>query len=304
MTQPTSPSIDRRRNAFRPELADARLEGRVASLRFVAGIVQQVRVPIAPVRKEPDSSLGYETEALLGETVRVFDTAGGWAWGQLQRDGYVGYLPVAALSAEYVAPTHRIKAPATFVYPDASIKTPPLAQLSLNALIAVGETPPDPRFAALNVGGYVYANHIAPVDSFARDYVEVAERMINTPYLWGGRSRTGVDCSGLVQLSFEAAGIACPRDSDMAAAELGERVVIPSDLEGLQRGDVIFWPGHCGIMIDSVMLIHANGHHMSTVIEPLTQAARRIHKSGGGTSASGPEISAIRRLASHRISAP
>lgn len=300
MTNLTTHTLDRRRHAYRPDLADVRLQGRVGSQRFVDGIVHQVRVPLAALRKAPDATLGYETEALLGEFVRVFDDADGWAWGQLERDGYVGYLQMDALSDTCVAPTHRISSPATFVYPEPSIKRPPVAQLSLNALVTAATPSVDDRFLALTGGGFVYARHARPVTTYARDFVEVAEHMVHTPYLWGGRSRLGLDCSGLVQLSLEAAGIACPRDSDMAAAELGDNVLVPADLEGLERGDVVYWPGHCGIMIDGVMLLHANGHHMSTVIEPLSQAVRRIRKAGGGSSATGPEISAIRRLPTPR----
>ena len=297
MTTPAT-TLDRRRNAFRPDLADARLEGRVASERFVAGTLRQVRHPVAAIRKAPDPALGFENEALLGERVTIFDEAGGWAWGQLERDGYVGYFSAAALSAELDPPTHRVKVPGTFVYPEPSIKLPPRAHLSLNAVVTVTATTADERFGALAAGGFIYARHVSPVDAFARDFVEVAEQLIHTPYLWGGRSRLGLDCSGLVQLALEAAGVPCPRDTDMAVAELGESVAVPNDLDGLLRGDIVFWPGHCGIMIDSVMLLHANGHHMATVIEPLSLAARRIRKSGGGATASGPEIVAIRRAPS------
>ena len=298
MTMQLPHSLDRRRHAFRPDLADIRLEGRVLSQRFVAGIEKQVRLASVPMRAAPDASLGLENEALLGELVTVFDDAGGWAWGQLKRDGYVGYFPSSALTADVVAPTHHVKAPATFIYPEANIKRPPMAQLSLNACFAATSPAPDDRFIALVGGGFVYARHVSGIDVFARDFVEVAEGFLNTPYLWGGRTRLGLDCSGLVQLALEAAGLPCPRDSDMGSAELGETMLVPSNFDGLMRGDIIYWPGHCGIMIDSVMLLHANGHHMSTVIEPLSQAARRIRKSGGGSSASGPEISAIRRLPS------
>ncbi len=290
--------LDRRLHAFRPDLADIRLENRVASARFVEGTIMQVRSPLAPMRKAPDPALGIENEALLGELVTVFDGAGGWSWGQLKRDGYVGYFPTAALATEITPPTHRIKVSATFVYPAPDIKQPPTAHLSLGAAFAVTATTPDERFVELAHGGFVYARHAAPLTILARDFVEVAEQMIYTPYLWGGRSRLGLDCSGLVQVALEAAGIPCPRDTDMAAAALGEAVPVLANLDGLERGDIVYWPGHCGIMIDGMMLLHANGHHMSTVIEPLSQATRRIRKAGGGNTASGPDISTIRRLPS------
>jgi cell wall-associated NlpC family hydrolase len=288
------PPPSRRRNAFRPDLADAALEGRVASQRFVEGVVKQVRSPSSPVRSAPDAKLGFENEVLFGETVRVFDEAGTWAWIQIERDRYVGYVPSAALSGDVLAPTHNVKVPGTFIYPDPDIKRTPLGQLSLNAAVTVTEH--GERFAALATGGYVIGRHLRATTSHERDFVEVAERLIYAPYLWGGRTRTGLDCSGLVQLALEAAGHVCPRDTDMQVAEVGTNVLIPGDLEGLLRGDLVFWPGHVGIMLDSVMLIHANGHHMAVAIEPLSQAVRRISKAGGGTTATGPGVSAIKRL--------
>jgi cell wall-associated NlpC family hydrolase len=291
----TNTPLDRRRHAYRPDLADSRLEGQVASERFVEGTRQQIRVHATPLRASPDPTRAYETEALYGETVRVFDDAGGWAWVQLERDGYVGYINSAALAADIIAPTHRVHAPATFVYPSASIKTTPLGQLSLNAHVAV--TTEDDRFATLATGGYVIARHLRDISTHARDFVDVAETLIHTPYLWGGRTRAGLDCSALVQLSLNAAGIACPRDTDMQAAEVGTNVPIPGNLDDLQRGDLVYWPGHVGILIDGIMLLHANGHHMATVIEPLSQAVRRIASATGGTTASGPQISAIKRIA-------
>jgi cell wall-associated NlpC family hydrolase len=243
----------------------------------------------------PSDARGLDNEVVFGERVRVFDDAGGWAWVQLARDNYMGYVPAAALSGESVATTHRVKVPATFVYPEANIKSTPLGQLSLGAEVAVaGE---GDRFVPLATGGYVIARHLNATGIFARDFVEVAESLIHTPYLWGGRTRSGLDCSGLVQVALEAAGHACPRDSDMQASEVGETVLVPSDLEGLRRGDLIFWPGHVGLLIDSVMLLHANAFHMATVIEPLSQAVRRIAKGNTATGDRGQSISAIKRLA-------
>ncbi len=294
MTTP-QPPLDRRRHAYRPDLADSRLQDKVASQNFVAATHKQVRAFALPMRAVPDVTAGYENEVLYGETVSVFEDAGGWAWVQLERDGYIGYVASAALSDELVEPTHRVKVPSTFVYPEAHIKRPPLGQLSLNAVVAV--TTDDDRFALLATGGYVIARHLSPLVTFARDYVDAAETLIHTPYLWGGRTHAGLDCSALVQLALETAGISCPRDTDMQAIEVGEPVPVPHDLEGLHRGDLVFWAGHVGVMIDGMMLLHANGHHMSTVIEPLSQAARRIAKDTGGISASGKAITAIRRIA-------
>ena len=277
---------DPRRHAYRPELADVRLEGSVEAQRFVASTPAQVCRSAVPLRREPNPSLPFETEALFGEKVHVYDAQGGWAWIQLENDGYVGYVPQDAL-APLAAPTHRVKAIGTFAYATPDMKSPPLMHLSLGASLTVVETVD--RFYRLASNAFVVSRHVCALDWRDRDYVEVAERLLGTPYLWGGKTRIGLDCSALVQIALNACGIECPRDSDMQAAEVGKDVDIPPDLEGLQRGDLIFWKGHVGIMGDGVMLLHANAHHMAVAIEPLTTAANRI-ASGGSP------ILTIRRL--------
>jgi cell wall-associated NlpC family hydrolase len=145
-------------------------------------------------------------------------------------------------------------------------------------------------FAKLADGSYVPSRHISEHDRHAPDWVAIAERFAGVPYLWGGRSRLGIDCSGLLQAAMQAAGLACPRDTDMQQAELGQDVAIRDDLDGLTRGDMVFWPGHVGIMIDAFMLLHANAHHMGVVAEPLASAVDRIVRTGAS-------IAAIKRLA-------
>jgi cell wall-associated NlpC family hydrolase len=281
-------TLDPRLNAYRADLADERLEGRVTSARFVAGEPRQVAQPVTAVRRNPEARAPLDTEAVLGEIVRVFDEADGFAWVQLERDGYVGYVSADALRSEIVGATHRVSALATFVYPEPDIKTPPLQQLPLGARIAVAGS--EDRFARLSTEGFVVLRHVTEIGRHARDFVDVAERFIGTPYLWGGRTRHGLDCSGLLQIALEAAGIAAPRDSDMQQAALGTEMLVPQDLEGLERGDLVFWPGHVGIMADSVMLVHANAHHMAVVTEPLVTAAERTLKAGS-------RITTIKRMA-------
>ena len=287
-TDVPDPPLDRRRHAFRDDVAADYLRGRVIAQRFVAGHNGQIIRGSVPLRRSPDLARGLETEALFGETLTVYDEADGWAWVQLSRDGYVGYLPSDAIARDVVEPSHRIQAVGTFLYPAPDIKSPPIMHLSLNSVVTVAGG--DDRFVQLEHGGYVIARHVSALDRPARDYVEIAERFVTTPYLWGGRTRIGIDCSGLVQTAFQAAGLAAPRDSDMQSAELGQPVEVSDTYDGVLRGDLIFWRGHVGIMLDSIMMVHANAHHMMVAVEPLPEAATRIAKTGGN-------ITAIKRLA-------
>ncbi len=231
-----------------------------------------------PLRGRPDPGVGLVSEVLFGETVVVYDEANGWAWVQADRDRYVGYLPADALSPDLVEATHRVSSIGTFVYQSDDFKSPPLMHLSLNSRLAVEDA--GERFSRLSTGGFVISRHIMPIGRQARDYVEIAERLIGTPYLWGGRTRIGLDCSGLVQLAMEAAGLDCPRDTDMQEAAIGATVLVPGNLEGLQRGDLVFWRGHVGVLADGIILVHANAYHMATVAEPLETAVARIARSG------------------------
>lgn len=279
--------LDPRLNAYREDLAAESLRGKVEAPRFVAGTRKQVIRPAVALRRRPTASAGLDTEAVFGEILTVYDEANGWAWVQLERDGYVGYVPANALASEIRPATHRVFALGTFLYPVPDIKSPPVMHLSINAQLAVAERVDN--FYRLDGGGFVVDRHVTERTRWARDFVDIAERLIGTPYLWGGRTRVGIDCSGLVQISMEAAGLPAPRDTDMQQAGLGTAVPITSSLEGLQRGDLVFWPGHVGIMCDAVMMVHANAHHMAVAIEPLADAAHRISRSG-------TEISAIKRL--------
>jgi len=280
-------ALDPRRNAFRPDLAAKSLEGAVRAERYVVGEPGFVVRATVPLRKQPDPARGFETEALFGEGLTIFEEVNGWAWVQLARDGYVGYVPSDSIAHGMVQPTHRVQTLGTFLYGAPDIKSSPIMHLSLNTPLAVRGG--DERFLELQGGGFVYARHVAPIERFARDYAEIAERFIGTPYLWGGRTRIGIDCSGLVQTSLAAAGIPAPRDTDMQQAELGDNVLVAEDLEGLVRGDLVFWKGHVGIMLDGVLMVHANAYHMLVAVEPLPEAAQRIAKTGG-------HISAIKRF--------
>ncbi len=272
----------------RPDLAAAHLKGQVEATRFVEGTPMRVRVPVAPLRREPRSDAPLNTEALFGEAVIVYDTdSEGWSWVQLADDSYVGYMPTEALGPDQSAPTHRIDALRTFVYPSPSIKEPPLAALSFGSTIAVmGE---EGKFFRTDAG-FIFAMHAKPRDEIETDYAGTAERYGGIPYLWGGKSSLGIDCSGLVQTALKAAGLACPRDTSMQVNELGSPIAFDDSLRGLQRGDFVFWKGHVGIMLDAENLVHANGHFMEVVSEPLRMARDRTMAKGSGP------IIAVRRL--------
>jgi len=280
--------LDKRRNAYRDDLAAEVLRGEVAALRYAAGAAQQVIEGAVPLRGSPDPHASWTTQALFGEWVTVYDEHEGWAWVQLASDGYVGYLPASALSRDVLAPTHRVTALGTCLFPVPNFKSPPSLTLSMNAVLCVAQTAP--AFAKLVDGRYVPSQHIAEVDRCAPDFIAVADAFRGVPYVWGGKTRLGVDCSGLLQVAMQAAGLACPRDSDMQLAEVGATVPVSSDLAGLARGDLVFWAGHVGIMLDDTRLLHANGHHMVVAEEPLRVAADRIARAGS-------TISAVKRVA-------
>lgn len=281
--------LDKRLHAFREDLADARLKGEVDASRFVEGRPARIVAPTAPIRRRPAPDAPLETEALCGEPVLVFEaTEEGWAWAQLQDDGYVGWLPTDALGGSGAEPTHRVVAPRTLVFAGPDIKLPPLAALPMGSRVVVRGEAADhnARYALLEPAGAIVSQHLAGIEAVAEDYVAVAERFLGVPYLWGGKTMLGIDCSGLVQLACRMTGIPAPRDTDMQERELGERL---AGIEALERGDLVFWKGHVGMMLDGSRLLHANAHHMMTAIEPLAETVGRLEKKGVA-------ITSVRRL--------
>ncbi len=278
---------DPRLTPARPEVAAKYLEGKVTATRFVEGEIFEVSQSIAAVRRAPASDAEQLTQALKGERVTIYDRNGeGFAWGQLGSDGYVGWLPDSALAKPAASPTRKVTALWTIAFSGPSIKLPPVEQLPMGARLAIVRE--DATFAVTSDGHYVPRQHLGPLDANAPDFVAVAERFVGTPYLWGGKSAFGIDCSGLVQISLTSAGTGCPRDSDMQCDGLG-RELSADESKHLQRGDLIFWKGHVAIVRDAETIVHANAHHMATVIENTKAAIARIK-------AAGSEVLAIKRL--------
>jgi dipeptidyl peptidase-like protein/NlpC/P60 family protein len=278
---------DPRLTPARGDLAAKYLEGKVKAARFVEGEIFEIADGLAPLREGPSSDAMQISQALKGERVTIYDRNGeGFAWGQLNSDGYVGWLPDRALAKPLATPTHKVTALRTFAFPGPSIKLPPVETLSMGAMLTV--TREDGTFAVTRDGWYLPRPHLGGIDAMAADFVAVAERFVGTPYLWGGKSSIGIDCSGLVQVALNAAGTGCPRDSDMQRDGLG-RALSPAEAKHLQRGDLIYWQGHTAIVRDADSIVHANAHHMAAVIENTRDAIARIK-------AAGNEIAAIKRL--------
>ena len=269
--------LDPRLHAYRPDLADEALRGQVEASRFVRGSLKRIVAPVAALYKIPETLSERQSECLFGEDVKVFEEKNGFCWVQAQQDGYVGYIEQSKIGSIGNHPTHRVNVPRTFQYRDADLRSPMISPLSMGSRISVvGEAETrGTRYARLDNGSFVVFNHITPVSTVEDDYVTIAESFIHTPYLWGGKSGLGIDCSGLVQLALMMTGRTVLRDTDMQQATIGKDIA-PEN--GLQRGDLVFWKGHVAIMVDSGTLIHANGASMDVRKENLDHAIERIAK--------------------------
>jgi cell wall-associated NlpC family hydrolase len=265
---------DRRLLAANGRVAHIALRGAVTARRFVAPVRRLVAVPVADLLAAPDGA--RDRQLLFGEAFDVLEIDRGHAFGLAPRDGYVGYVAAGALT-DAAAPTHRVAARATHVYTAPDIKTGEIATLSLGSRVAVADD--GAPLARLATGGFVPAVHLAPLDRPEPDPVAVAERLLGTPYLWGGNSAFGIDCSGLVQIAALACGLPCPGDSDLQAAALG--TAAPHDAP-YARGDLVFWQGHVAIVAEPDRLVHANAHRMAVAVEGLGAAIARIADQGGG----------------------
>jgi len=273
---------DKRLTPARPDLAAARLKGKVEAARFVEGEKFSTGLGRASLRLAPSDDAGQVSELLFGESVTVYERKGGWAWLQAAGDSYVGYVQEAALAPPFV-PDARVAAVLSPVFSAPDLKSPLRDSLPLNALVKRGARSGD--YHQIAPGRFMHYRHLAPLDEHAADFAAVAERFVGVPYVWGGKTFAGLDCSGLIQTALQASGIASPRDTDMQQAALGESV----EIADLRRGDLVFWKGHVGVMQNRGHLLHANAFHMQVTSEPLAEAAMRAENAGSA-------IVAIKRL--------
>ena len=269
---------DKRLTPARADLAAAHLKGTVEAPRFADGQKHSVIVGRASLRLRPSNDAAQDSELLLGETFTVYENNAGWAWGQAARDLYVGYVAASALGAPFT-PQARVSALMAPLFSAADLKTPLRDMLPMNAALPVKSRSGD----YVDTGfGFVHQRHLLPESE--KDFVAIAERFLGVAYVWGGKTAAGLDCSGLIQTALQAVGKTSPRDTDMMEKALGEPVKAAS-----QRGDLVFWKSHMGVMLDDTRLLHANAHHMLVAIEPLADAVARIEKVAG-------PVTSIKRL--------
>jgi len=269
-------SPDPRTHVFRPDLADLTLRNQVEAENYVEPALRQCLRGVVPMLNAPRDGATLISQICYGEFVDVFETrADGYAWVQNRADHYVGYIPADAAIGESIAMlSNRVTALRTYVYAQPSIKTPLIDELTLGSFVTLGASVD--QFWELASGGFVFADHIALADqAIERDYVFTAGRLLHVPYLWGGRTPQGIDCSGFVQLCLSLAGIDVPRDSDLQREALGKPLEAHWRDYGWKRGDVVFFPGHVGIMTGGDSLFHANAHTMDVTVELLADVVGR-----------------------------
>ena len=278
-----SDDLDPRLHPLRDDLAGAELKGHVERPRFAEARPAQVAVGTLDLRRTPAHDAMLVSQLFHGDQVRVYESKGGWAWLQNTSDGYVGYAEVAALSDTVDSMSHWVRVPRSFVFPAPDEKAPPLDALPMTARVRVlseqGSYSEIAWAPGSNGGsGWVPTRHLLADGETVEDFVATALAFLGMPYLWGGRTSLGLDCSGLVQVALNAAGLPALRDSDQQEASLGE----PRPLDApATRGDLYYMPGHVAIALDRWRVVHANAHDMMTSIEPLDDLVARVKAESG-----------------------
>jgi hypothetical protein len=276
---------DKRTTPIRGDLADIKLAGLLFAPHYAVPMIRSCIMPSATMHEQPDDDSTGISELIYGEDFAVLDVAGKWVWGYSVHDDYLGYVLLSALD-ERPIPSHIVISSGAVLLAAPDVKSQTLERLHMGAKLVCSASNGDSEFVECD-SGYVHINHIAPIGQVDGDPASLAEKLLTTPYLWGGRSGDAIDCSGLVQLVYGMKGISLPRDTDMQQDVVGRAL---TDNEALQRNDLIYFPGHVGIMADSENIIHATSHAMQLVTEPLADVAARFADADGGP------ISARRRI--------
>jgi hypothetical protein len=268
---------DKRTTPIRGDLADIKLAGKLFAPHYAVPMIRSCIVPSAMMHEQADGQSTGISELIYGEDFAVLDVAGIWAWGYTVHDDYLGYVALAALGERPIA-GHFVTTSGAMLLSAPDIKSQTKLRLHMGAKLVCGARANGAEFLECD-GGFVAAAHVAEFGAVTGDPASLAEKLIGTPYLWGGRSGDAIDCSGLVQLVFGMKGIALPRDTDMQQDEVGRAL---ADDEALIRNDLVYFPGHVGIMADGETIIHATAHHMRTVSEPLAEVTARFTDGEGG----------------------
>lgn len=265
--------MDRRTTPANERVAATRLKGAVDAARYSDGEAGQITVPVADLLRGPGGA--RDRQVLLGEQVTTYEVHEGWAFIQAAKDGYVGYVDARHVGAAEEA-THWISAPATHAYSGPDLKTPENTALPFGSRVRVSTTTDG---YCDTPHGFIPAQHLSPAARQLDDPVAVAALFLGVPYLWGGNSIWGIDCSGLVQAALIACGIPCPGDSDLQEVQVGDPL---ADDAPLRPGDLLFWDGHVAMVADESRLIHANAHAMAVSYEGIDEAIARIEAQGEG----------------------
>lgn len=267
-------SLDKSINLYNDDFAAEKLRGKVDVKNYLSPKIFQIKGRNASVKLAPNIDAEQATQALCGELLEVYHLENGFAWAQLQKDDYVGYINLEDLAEPFLKPNKRIKVLRTYGFKGPKVQEKILFELSMNSMV---EATNEEENGFVNCGshGWIYKAHLANLNEFAANPSEIAKMFLGSPYCWGGKESFGLDCSGLVQTSFAACGINLPRDAYMQE-KCGEALEFDSEFTGLKANDLIFWKGHVAIMIDEINMIHANAYHMMVAIEPLQEAVKRI----------------------------
>ena len=292
--------LDKRLNAWRDNLADISLKNKVMSDNFIDAIIMQVNCHILPLRLHTGNDKNQSCQLIFGDKVKVFEVKNGWAWVQNCRDGYVGYCQISGLSPQAYQANMQVSALRTIIFSKPNIKIPPLDYLSMTSRLKVIDKYKnfskieffkyDDNSKLILKDAWVFSKHICELDNFEDDFVATAKQFVNIPYLWGGNSSLGIDCSGLVQIALRRAGYDVLRDSDMQENNIGVQVNFTNDISILKYGDLIFWRGHVAIYCDNNMLLHANATDMMVSYAPFDYICSHILK------VENKKITSVRRL--------